>query len=153
MNIELSDANYIEIVAGIIGIAFIIAGNAFSTKRKKLISSGIRVEGVVYAMEQETSRNHGAYKILYSPIIRFVTTEKEWVTEKYLFGVSSKHTLINPSYREGDKVTVIYEPGNVKNFIIDDFNAKAVSPLFIILGTLVIISSILHYVYQSGFHF
>jgi hypothetical protein len=153
MNIDLSDANYIEIVAGIFGIAFLIVGSAFSAKRKKLITSGIRVQGIVYAMEQETSGNHGVHKILYSPIIRFVTVEKEWVTEKYLFGVSSNHTLINPSYKEGNEVTVIYEPDNVRNFIIDDFNAKMISSLFIIIGTLAIISSIVHFVYQSGFHF
>lgn len=153
MNIDLSDANYIEIVVGLIGVALIVAGNGISAKRKKIIAVGIKVEGVVFALEEETSSISNNRRILYSPIIRFVTADKEWVTEKYMFSVSSKHTVINPSYKEGDKVNVIYDPKNIKDFVIDDFNAKATGPVCVVIGTLAIIGSILHFVYQSGFHF
>jgi hypothetical protein len=153
MNIELSDANYIEIVGGLIGVALVVAGNGMSAKRKKIITTGIKVEGVVFALEEETSNFGGNRRTLYSPVIRFITIDKEWVTEKYMFGISSKHAVINPSYKEEDKVNVIYDPKNIKDFVIDDFNAKAIGPLCVVIGTLAIIGSILYFVYQSGFNF
>jgi len=153
MNIELSDANYIEIVGGLIGIAILIAGNGVSAKRKKITTTGIKVKGVVFAMDEEISNSGGHRYTIYSPIIRFVTTDKEWVTEKYTFGISSRHAFINPSYKEGDNVTVIYDPKNIRDFIIDDFNSKVIGPLCVVIGTLAIIGSIVHYILQSGFHF
>ena len=140
-------------LGGLIGVALAIAGSGMSAKRKKIIATGIKAEGVVFAMEEEIDSMRGSRHILYAPIIRFVTTEREWVTEKYVFGVSSRHTITNPSYKEGDKVTVIYDPKNIKDFVIDDFNSKVIGPLFLIIGTLAIIGSILHFVYQSGFYF
>jgi hypothetical protein len=118
MNIDLNEANYIEIVAGLIGLALLVAGNGVSAKRKKIITTGIKAEGVVFAMEEEISSMQGTRHTLYSPIIRFVTIDKEWVTEKYMFGISSRNTVINPSYKKGDKVTVIYDPKNIKDFVI-----------------------------------
>jgi hypothetical protein len=152
MNIDLSEANYKEILAGLVGVIILVVANALLSKRKKLIVKGIRVEGVVYALERERNSSDNVQEY-YSPIIRFVTVEKEWVTEKYTFAVSSNSSVIGSSYKEGDKVIVIYDPNYITNFIIDDFNAKIIGPFFIVLGALMVIGAIIHFVYYSGFHF
>lgn len=68
-----------------------------------------------------------------------MTTEKEWVTLQYNIGT------LPSKYIEGDKIPVIYEPGNVTEFMIDDGGAKIFNHMFwagIVLTTATIIGCI-----------
>jgi hypothetical protein len=149
MNIDLSDANYIEIVAGLIGAIVLVIGNSLSTTRTKVKSTGVKVEGLVFALEEITGPNDYRRRY-YIPIIRFITLEKEWVTEKYSLGLGYKSMTISSSYKEGDKVTVIYDPKNITTFIIDDFTSKVIGPVSTIIGVLTIIGAIIHFVINGN---
>lgn len=83
----------------------------YQKKRKRIIQNGIEAEGIVFDFSDESSQisinTNG--RSASTPLIRFVTKEGVWITEK---GEWSS-TVLN----QGDKVTVIYSPDNPKEFI------------------------------------
>jgi hypothetical protein len=125
----------------------ILAGGAFLSvwgmgkiiERRKLLKTGVKVAGEVFRLEKRTS---GGKKpsTLYYPVIRYVTLDKEWITEEY--GVGS-----NPSvYKEGEIVKVIYDPADYKYFIIDDFMSKAFGIILMAVAGLLIIGVFIYYI-------
>jgi hypothetical protein len=125
----------------------ILAGGAFLSvwgigkisERRKLLKTGVKVEGVVFQLEKLTSFGKKP-STLYYPVIRYVTLDKEWITEKYGVGT-------NPSaYKEGEIVKVIYDPADYKHFIIDDFMSKALGIILIAVGALLIIGVFIYYI-------
>ena len=120
------------IIAGI-GLAFTAVGYVNRQKIGRLAKSGVKVEGVVFSVETEAEVNIGSQYTTGSsryPTIRFVTAEKEWVTRKY-------NVSAFPGYKEGDKVTVIYNPEKITEFILDDTSTKVMG-YFFWLGILLI---------------
>lgn len=114
-----------------LGLVFTLVGYFKGKEIKKIKESGIKAEGVVFSLEFEnssfnngsdydTSRSPG----MYYPVIRYVTAEKEWVTEKYNIGSYPS------KYQEGDKVPVIYDPENIKEFIIDNNSVNIIQHAF-----------------------
>ena len=133
------NVNYDELI--------LLAGGAFLTvfgigklnERGKLIKSGVKVEGVVFDIETSWGTGSDSRSTTYYPIIRFVTTDKEWITEKYDIGS-------NPSvYSVGDKVTVIYDITDYKHFLIDNTQTKLLGPALIAVGTLLILGVIMYF--------
>ncbi|SHM11370.1 DUF3592 domain-containing protein [Mucilaginibacter sp. OK098] len=133
------NVNYDELI--------LLAGGAFLTvfgvvklnEREKLIKSGVKVEGVVFDMETSLGTGSGERSTTYYPVIRFVTADKEWITEKYNIGG-------NPSvYSVGDKVTVIYDTTDYKHFLIDNTQTKLLGPALIAVGTLLILGVIMYF--------
>ncbi len=123
MTIEIRD-----LTIAVIGIILAVLGHVSRQKTQKLKKVGIKAEGIVFSQEPEEEfmisfSTQNTFSTSYYPIIRFVTAEKEWVTQKY--NVSSF-----PSYKEGDKVTVIYNPENITEFMLDDWSTQAVGYLF-----------------------
>ena len=133
------NVNYDELI--------LLAGGAFLTvfgigklnERGKLIESGVKVEGVVFDIETSWDAEPDARSTTYYPVIRFVTTDKEWITEKYDIGS-------NPSvYSVGDKVTVIYDTTDYNHFLIDNTQTKLLGPALIAVGTLLILGVIMYF--------
>ena len=123
MTIEIRD-----LTIAVIGIILAVLGYVSRQKTQKLKKLGIKAEGIVFSREREEEfridfNTQNTFRTSYYPIIRFVTAEKEWVTQKY--NVSSF-----PPYKEGDKVTVIYNPENITEFMLDDWSTKLVSYFF-----------------------
>jgi len=112
-----------------IGVAFIYAGIFQQRKRGRLLGIGIKVDGVVFELVKGSSTKNSTF---YYPVIRFLTMEKEWVTQKYDIGGSSN------VYHEGDKLKVIYDPENPLNFTVDDTRAKIAGPLFKVIGIVIL---------------
>jgi len=128
----ITNENRDLIIAGV-GLAFTILGYVNRQKIGRLAKSGIKVEGVVFSVETEVDVNVGSQYTNVSsryPIIRFVAAEKEWVTEKY-------NVTAFPGYKAGDKVTVIYNPENITEFMLDDTSTKMIG-YFFWLGILMI---------------
>jgi len=124
-----------DLIIGGIGLTFTIVGYVNRQKIGRLTKSGVKVEGVVFAMEPEAEVNIGIGDQYTSgssryPTIRYVTTEKEWVTQKY-------NVTAFPGYKVGDKVSVIYNPEKITEFILDDKSTKMIS-YFFWLGILMI---------------
>ena len=92
-------------------IYFLIGGTAaifsffkFREKRKRIIDNGIEVKGIIYEIDDISINNQTNY-----PVIRFVTKEGLWITEK---GDWSSTSL-----KEGVEVSVIYNSKDPKEFI------------------------------------
>jgi hypothetical protein len=140
-NMAANDSTYLALA--VTGIIFLIIGYLKRKKIKRLATTGIRVEGVVFSIDREAGVNFGigsqnSIGPSYYPVIRFVTADKEWVTQTY-------YVSTFPRYKEGDKVIVIYNPEKITEFIIDDISTKLVSYLFW-LGILMIAAGVIVFV-------
>lgn len=134
------NVNYDELIL-LAGGAFVtVFGIGKQNERKKLLAIGTKAEGVVFDIEKnldwESSTSGG---VEYWPIIRYVTAEKEWVTKKY------EVTGALNAYKIGDKVTVVYDPGDIEHFIIDDGKTKWLGPIFIAVGIVLIVGVIIYF--------
>lgn len=137
-------ADPINIIALLVfGIIFILAGSKLVEKRKNIIQNGIEVEGVIFEFDDSTPPiSIDSYDNAKYPIIRFVTKKGEWITEKSEYEVSSF------LFKEGQKVKVIYNPENPKDFIFKtkvDFSKFAY--LFLIAG-IILFSTGLWFAYK-----
>ena len=123
-----------EAIVGAVGAFLLVLGIGKKDERKKLISNGIRVPGVVHQMDYSGGNSSSCY-----PVIRFVTLEAEWITETY---------RVDPglaSYEEGDNVNVIYDPADHKHFVLDDTSTKLLGPVYIAGGAALIIGALVYY--------
>ena len=107
---------------------FILAGSTFlavalwvGKKHIKLIRHGIKATGFVVAIHRRESSNDDGISVSYHPEIEF--TDKEG--NKHVF-VSSVGSFNPVSWTKGDKVEIIYLPG-------DEKNAKINKPLYLFL--------------------
>ena len=104
----------IPVVAGVYGLHYF---QKHITKQNRISDHGIKAEGVVFDFERNASIQFGGDDTFSNnppyPVIRFVTSSGEWITEKY--------SIASNIYEKGQKVEVIYDPDNPKEFIIKDF--------------------------------
>lgn len=118
---------YIIILA--IGIIIIILALSLSRKKTSIKKTGIVTEGIVYDLlhDQSTSSN-----TIY-PIIRFLTTQQEWITETANIG------MFPGFYKKGQKITVVYDPKNPKQFIINSKINSLFPYVILVLGCLLVL--------------
>ncbi|EHQ24531.1 DUF3592 domain-containing protein [Mucilaginibacter paludis] len=115
-----------------IGFGVLLIGILKRNERRSLLRSGIRAEGVIV----QVINNGYSRSTIYYPVVRFLTADDDWVTETY--GVGGNKW----SYKEGEAVKVIYDPLNPGRFLVDDVRSKPTSPMFISVGTVLILVSI-----------
>ena len=127
------------LIAFLGGVALVVFGNYKRTERNTLLFSGIRTDGVVFRIEQGIEQRGTMY---YYPIVRYTTMEKEWITQKYTVGSTFS------SYKEGDKVSIIYDSADNKKFIIDDTGTKLLGPVLMIVGCVLIIFTVVQYFFH-----
>jgi len=121
------------------GTFLIVWGIGKINERRKLLKSGIKVDGVVFRLEERLSSGTDRM-LLYYPVIRYVTLDKNWITEEY--GVGS-----NPSvYKEGDIVKIIYDPADQKHFIIDNFSTKIFGWVLALIGVAILAGVLIYYI-------
>ena len=95
----------INIIYFLLGGAIAVFGFfKFRQKRKRIIDNGIEVEGIIYEFDGISINAQTSY-----PLIRFVTKEGLWITEK--------GDWTSTSLKEGVKVTVVYNSNDPKEFI------------------------------------
>jgi len=135
------NVNYDELIMLAGGAFVMVFGIGKLNERKKILAKGVKVEGVVFDIEKNWDMDAGdtSSTTQYYPIVRYVTTEKEWVTKKY--EVTGGLNL----YKVGDKVTVVYDPGEIEHFIIDDGKTKWLGPVFIAVGIALILGAIIYF--------
>jgi len=75
----------------------------FREKRKKILDNGIEVKGIIYEIDDISINNETNY-----PLIRFVTKEGLWITEK--------GNWTSTSLKPGAEVTVVYNSNDPKEF-------------------------------------
>lgn len=92
----------------IFGIAIFYVAFKFQLNTKKIAKIGEQAEGVVFdIVESSDTKSQVRY-----PIIRFVTSQKEWITEQYSI------STLPGFFKKGQKVTIIYNPNNPKEFFV-----------------------------------
>jgi hypothetical protein len=98
------------VLLALIGIFVAWAVYRVVKERRKIRAVGIKVEGVIFELNNRLDSD-GCN--CYYPVVRYLTLEKEWMTQEYYVGR-------NPSpYQEGDKVIILYDPDDPKQFILD----------------------------------
>jgi hypothetical protein len=115
--------NAIIIVA--VALIFIIIAFTLSAKYKQIAAEGIEAEGIIF---DKVSSGANSTKSTY-PVVRFVTQEKEWITEQ-----ASVSMLLPWSYKMGQEVTVIYRKGKPTEFFIKSASTKAVINIMAVAG-------------------
>jgi hypothetical protein len=124
---------YHELIVLFVGIILVVIGFNQKNKISKILNVGISVEGVVMRTERDPSPRSS----MYYPVVRFVTADKEWITKQYDVGGQLN------AYKEGDKLTVVYDPKDPENFIIDNTRSKILGPLFIAIGVVAVLLALL----------
>lgn len=118
------------IIAVGIGLSLLLFGIYFRKKISKINKNGIEVEGIVFdTVQSDSMRSSANY-----PIIRFVTLEKEWITEEYNI------STIPGVLKEGQKVKVIYNSNNPKEFYIKSKIISTIPVLAFALAILIILA-------------
>lgn len=93
----------------LIGAAALVAYFKAIEKKKRIIENGVEVEGIVFEFsDDERSADINSVNVA-MPMIRFVTKDGLWITEK---GDWSSTSL-----KQGDKLIVFYNADNPKEFI------------------------------------
>lgn len=107
----------------VLGIVALFIFFYFGKKRKRLLSTGMRAEGTVFdfVADSKSSSPSRGY-----PVIRFLTTEQEWITQVY--NVSYPGFIL----KREQKVEVFYDPHKPTDFILNLKAGRRI--LFICLG-------------------
>jgi hypothetical protein len=119
------------LVIFVIGISLFLVGIQRYNKRRRLLRTGVHVEGKIF----QIINTGNSESTTYYPVIRFETIKKEEVTEKYKRG-GNRWT-----YKEGETVNIIYDALNPGHFLLDDPRAKTGSKAFIWGGILLVLIS------------
>ncbi len=118
-----------EIVIIAIGIALFYLAFKFRSNIKNIAKNGEQVEGIVFdIVEDNNPQSQAKY-----PIIRFVTSNKEWITEQY--NISTLPGL----FKKGQKLSIVYNPDNPKEFFVKSA-INSIAPILLFALALVIFS-------------
>ncbi|SEP41836.1 DUF3592 domain-containing protein [Mucilaginibacter sp. OK283] len=128
----------------------LLAGGTFLTvlgigkiiEVRKLYKTGTRAIGTVVALEEIAERpsRGDTPMIMYYPLIKYMASDNQWMTVRYDVGT-------NPaSYREGDRVKIIYDGADYKRVIIDNSFSRLIGFGIMILGICLIIGVAVYYI-------
>jgi len=112
-----------------ISIALLYVAFKFRLSTKKIAKNGTQTEGVVFDIVASNNINSQAKY----PLIRFVTAKKEWITEQY--NISTLPGL----FKKGQKVIVVYNPDNPKEFFVKS-TITSIAPILAIALAIIILA-------------
>lgn len=137
---EIGNSDFIPIV---IGLIFIIVGMYLVWKQKKISESGISTEGIIYDFETEYSKTTNSGSL--TPVVRFLTEDKTWITEKTSIGT------LPGLFKKGETINVIYLPEDPKTFFIKDKRSRWGIYFFVFIGIIFIVAGFLKIVKPDWF--
>jgi hypothetical protein len=117
-----------EIAIMAMGIAVLYMAVKFRSNTKNIAKNGEQVEGVVFDIVQDTNPQSQAK----FPVIRFVTSRKEWITEQY--NISTLPGFL----KKGQKIIIIYNPDNPKEFFVKSRTNSIVPVLLFLFGMIIL---------------
>ncbi len=118
-----------------IGLVFIPVSVSYRKKINRLQSTGIEVTGIVFDIVYRSNMPGNIRSNRY-PIIRFLTVENKWMTEEYKNSIGL--------FKKGKKVTVVYNPEDPKDFIVNNQALKYIPTVFLIFGVMAICYGLLN---------
>ena len=113
-----------------VSTGLVIVGIISYLNVSKILKKGIKAEGVIFSSRVSDSFNN--INLSY-PVVRFLTATDEWITE------TSTISLIPGFYKEGNKVTVMYDPENPKKFVLQSTSNKLMGVVLAIIGFILFI--------------
>jgi hypothetical protein len=119
-----------------IGVVLIWLSIKIQAKYKQLLNSGERSEGIVFDLE----RSKNSDSIAQYPIIRFLTKKEVWITKRVDLGISFS------TYKQGDKVNVIYNPEKPEEFMVESKWQMIASQVLLAFGIISLIVGIILFV-------
>ncbi len=129
---EIIKEDFIPILLGL----FSIGGGVYLIwKQKRISNSGITTEGIIYDFEVEHSTTSNSGSLM--PVVRFVTEDKTWITEKTSIGT------FPGLFKKGEAINITYLPGDPKTFFINDKRSFWGIYFFVITGILFIVIGIM----------
>ncbi len=126
---EIFNATYEPFLLILLGATFLVTAFFSKSKHLGLEQTGEVVEGIIFECEEVTfdSGNRSIHSNKPSATVRFVTKTKEWITEPITWdNISVSYT---GQFKEGQKVTIIYDPKNPKDFIVKQNVSRSVTKL------------------------
>lgn len=131
----MSNQTGLELFAFFGGGFFIFVGLLNIARRRRLLKVGITTEATVVSIRKDIYYNNRSETAFY-PTIEYTAETNEIINREYSIGT-------NPSkYKEGDKLIIIYDPENIKSFIINDTPTKIIWPIFLLGGIALMILGI-----------
>ncbi|HTN37357.1 MAG TPA: DUF3592 domain-containing protein [Arachidicoccus sp.] len=103
----------------------------------KIKSNGIKTDGIIFDTVNsiDVANNYARSN---HPIVRFLTKENQWITQKSKIGV------FPGIYKTGKKVQIIYQEEDPNKFFINDYITQAVPWIMIAAAIILIIISIIY---------
>ena len=119
-----------SIIFIIIGIVLFIKGNEL---KQRCTSQTV---GTVVNIKEEVSHDEDGTTYTYYPVIEYKAGEKT-ITKQSLSGSG------NSKYNINDKVSVLYNPNNIEEFIIEGENTMSIIAIvFIVIGIITLLVGI-----------
>lgn len=118
-------------------IIFLLIAVGIYINFQKILKQGVAAEGIIFSIQKDST---GGNIQLSLPVIRFTTLSGEWITEIYKVG------LFPGFYKAGDKVTVVYDADNRKNFVLKSRYTKLIPLLLFIIGCVGMLISLINIV-------
>lgn len=125
----------------IAGLALIAISIFKKSSRSYLLESGVKAEGIIYKLANKPNNPTSwgsSDNIMDKVTVRFVTENKEWITEDIKQDFAGFYT---GQYEEGQTIDVYYDPQKPSNFYIDTKQSETFSRMvfaFMGLGLLAI---------------
>lgn len=116
----------------LISLFVLFAAIATMNKIKRIKAIGQKTEGIIF--DKEASNTTVGDTTITYPIVRFLTLNKEWITQK------SSVSIIPGFYKKGEKVTVVYNPSTPTDFFIQSSNTYTVITILILVSVALIIT-------------
>lgn len=119
---------FLPIVFGIVGVILLGISGWLTVQSMELTATGIRAEGTVVRLQRKYSRDsEGRGRYMYHPIVQFGTEAGEDIEFRGSASSSS------PSYRRGERVSVLYHPRAPQDARIDSFGGLWAGPLITLI--------------------
>ncbi|MBD1365820.1 DUF3592 domain-containing protein [Mucilaginibacter sp. ZT4R22] len=127
-HVSINNIYYQCAVVIAIGITAIYAGVIKFIRRAKFMKNGVWTEGEVIKIIEVAGSDD---KPVYYPVITYTTLENEVITTHY-DAMQSRPSL----YSLNEKVPVVYDPADKREYIIDNKSGKAGAWIFLVFGLL-----------------
>ncbi|MDB5013643.1 MAG: hypothetical protein JWQ25_1845 [Daejeonella sp.] len=125
-----------ELLILIASVVFLVIGVIIWQKGRYLKSNGKKADAVVFSNKLSRTGSNGG---VYYPVVRFLTDQKEWITQELSIGYS-------PAKPEGTKLQVLYDPKNPTNVQVNSTIQLIILPgMFVAIGVVGLVFGTLEY--------
>ena len=119
-------------IVALIGVIFLGLGVFMYVNNKNLVKNcTVETEATVVDMKQEFADSDSTSTYMYSPIIEYTANDQ-------LQRVTMDKSSSTPAYDINEKITILYNPNNVKQYIVKGEKSSSIfSIVFMAIGLLV----------------